>query len=395
MKLTKREKNIFGWFAYGLFLVCCCEIVLRVYLVHFADPVRFRTYASRTMLERRFKQPKSIPHFYLGYQNNPKYSNEHDLHNSYGFRGEEIQKHKEAGVFRIVCIGGSTTYSSDVDDYRQSYPYLLERELTSNGFQAQVINAGVIGYSSLQSYLNYQMKIEELTPDMLIVYHAFNDVWTRMVWPAEAYRADQSGLVNVTHPVNDNLIRKLSVLRIPLVRAGIIYPVGSWNEIEGIEETNYGVEFTRQLIHENYPSGFFETVPIDSMIRTNRPSFFHRNLSKLIRHAHSKGTEVVLTSVIYSDEEPKAIHVLKNKAFQRAISEHNGVTRKLAIEHEVNLLDLEKTLVPKKEWFTDGMHFNYEGNQKRAEHIAEFLAPIIQKTLANRNERTDVSTGIE
>ncbi|KYG81024.1 GDSL-like lipase/acylhydrolase family protein [Roseivirga ehrenbergii] len=379
MKLTKREKKVLGWLAYGLFLLTICEIALRVYLVQFADPSRFLQYASRSMLKSRLSEPMNVPHFYLGYHNNPEYENETDFHNSHGFRGKEISLKKSEDIFRIVCIGGSTTYGSGVDDYRQSYPYLLQQKLNSLGAQVEVINAGVQGYNTLQSYLNYILKIEDLEADMLIVYHAFNDVFTRMVWPATAYKAGQSGQITISHPGNDGILRKLSIFRVPLVFSGAISPIGSWNEIEVEVDTYHGTEFVRQLINEKYPSGIFESVPIDSILQTNRPFFFKRNLNKLIREAKGNGTQVVLASVIYSDQEPEFMHVLKSSAYQKAISEHNAITRDLAIEHDLILLDFEKDIPAQNEWFTDGMHFNFLGNQKRAEKISELLLPLIDK----------------
>lgn len=384
MKFTKRKKKWLGRGLYVLFLVLVCEIALRVYLIHFTDPNRFDVYASRNMLENRFEEPLFIPHSSLGYANNPNYSYGAKKHNSHGFRGEEVLNPKPEGTIRIVCLGGSTTYSFGVEDDKHTYPFLLQEALRSRNIDAEVINAGVEGYNSLQSYINYLEKVEELEPDMLIVYHGINDIWTRTVWPPESYVADQSGaFARVDTPVY-NYLRKLSMVRVPLVFTGVIAPDIALSNLIQTQETNYWLELREQLFNDTYPKGVFELVPIDSMIKTNRPVFFEKNLDKLIRQAKSNGTQVVLSTFIYSDMFPDHLPELALEGFKQGIKEHNEILRGLSKKHGLPILDLEKERVAEKEWFTDGMHFNLLGNQKRVEKITEFLIPIVEQSEASK-----------
>jgi len=84
---------------------------------------------------------------------------------------------KPAGQFRIVCLGGSTTYTSDVKDYRDSYPYLLEKYLKAQGYNdVTVVNAGAGSWSSWESLINFQFRVLDLDPDLIIVYHGINDI---------------------------------------------------------------------------------------------------------------------------------------------------------------------------------------------------------------------------
>ena len=124
------------------------EVCARTYLLHFADDTYFLRYASLRQLQKGYlsKKPIYSPHVYLGYYPTPSYRKGEDRHNSLGYRGEEIDIPKLNGEFRIVCMGGSTTYTSFVDDYRMSYPYLLEKHLKSKGYKnVDVINAGAGG----------------------------------------------------------------------------------------------------------------------------------------------------------------------------------------------------------------------------------------------------------
>ena len=387
LKFTDREKKWLWQILYGLFLLTVCEVGLRIYLVHFAGQYRFDIYSSYDMLEDRYEKHQLTMHSFLGYANSPNYAYGPNVHNSRGFRGAEVTVQKPDSVYRIVCLGGSTTYSSGVDDYTHSYPYLLNEALNKNGLQVEVINAAVEGYTALHSYINYLLKVEDLQPDMLIIYHAVNDLYyTRLVWPPEYYLADQSGAQTPFVQPSLSVFRKLSIFRVPLVYAGFIEPDIVKTNVVNIEETNHILKLREQLSAGIYPSEVFEEVSLDSMIKTNKPVFFEQNLVRLIEKAQSNGTEVVLSTFIYSDQFPEVSPELALTAYQNGLGEHNEITRQLAVKYDLPLLDLEKEMHPDTAYITDGVHFNLLGNQKRVEILTEFLQPIIE---ASKSQKRD------
>ncbi len=68
-----------------------------------------------------------------------------DRYNNLGFRDDDIITPKPEGVFRIVCVGGSTTEEGISND--TTYPNLMEQKLKKH-FKTEkidVINAGVVG----------------------------------------------------------------------------------------------------------------------------------------------------------------------------------------------------------------------------------------------------------
>jgi lysophospholipase L1-like esterase len=97
-------------------------------------------------------------------------------HNSYGFRGNEFSPKKDKDVYRIVCLGGSSTYGNQLSNY-ETWPAQLERLLNSQqqGMHLEVINAGVGGYTTMESLINLVTRVLPLEPNMIIIYHAFND----------------------------------------------------------------------------------------------------------------------------------------------------------------------------------------------------------------------------
>ncbi|MDD5255175.1 MAG: SGNH/GDSL hydrolase family protein [Candidatus Omnitrophica bacterium] len=105
--------------------------------------------------------------------------------NSEGFRDREFSPEKEAGVFRIVCMGDSVTFGWPVP-IDETYPNILERFMRERfaGRKIEVINAGVPGYTSFQGLMLLEKKVLGYRPDLLIVYYGIND-------KAGAYRQDK------------------------------------------------------------------------------------------------------------------------------------------------------------------------------------------------------------
>ncbi len=112
---------------------------------------------------------------------------------SLGFRGSEISSNKPAGTFRIVCSGNSITYGEFAASDSATYPAILEQIIRMRGEMAgpvEVINAGVMGYTSYQCLIDLKTRLLALHPDLIILCAGWNDMtfskyigWTReMNW---------------------------------------------------------------------------------------------------------------------------------------------------------------------------------------------------------------------
>lgn len=94
--------------------------------------------------------------------------------NRLGFRDAERDVPKPAGVFRIVCIGGSTTQEGDTND--STYPALLESRLREAfpGRVVEVIDAGIPGIATPTHLLRFS-EYAALEPDLVIMHLGVND----------------------------------------------------------------------------------------------------------------------------------------------------------------------------------------------------------------------------
>lgn len=92
-----------------------------------------------------------------------------------GFRGMRSVTKEHPGVQRIVAVGDSITWGAGVEE-EHTYAAELERLFVESGESAEVINAGVVGYSALQEELLFERRILPLDPDVVLVQFCSNDI---------------------------------------------------------------------------------------------------------------------------------------------------------------------------------------------------------------------------
>ncbi len=357
-----------------LFTFVVLEIAARIYLLNFAPDTFFNKYASIDQLNERYGAPAFSAHRYLGYFPTPNYTVGMNRHNSLGYRGEEVTIPKPEGVFRIVCMGGSTTYSIEVKNYRQTYPYLLQRDLQQAGYEnVEVVNAGVSGYSSADSLVNFEFRLLDLEPDLIIVYDNVNDIPPRMIWPPELFMGDASYFETRLFAFVPSFWERSTLLRMLLVRAGWAEPHDSLRRnFHESTEFSYNGLFSAQMQKGIYPDGFFQEVSIQQMLETNAPVYFERNLRNLVALAEAHGVQVVLLTFGYTFERPDVPNLISPE-YEFGYLQHNDIIRQIAATTNAYLYDFWAEMPKDAAYFTDGIHFSIRGEQVHARLIAEYL----------------------
>jgi lysophospholipase L1-like esterase len=113
--------------------------------------------------------------------------------NAQGFRSAPFGEAKRAGVFRILCLGDSSTFGMNVED-ADAYPQVLQRLLDARALgRFEVVNLGVPGYSSRQGLELLRQKALGWQPDLLIFAFGTNDrFWHRTMSDDQVVRFGQS-----------------------------------------------------------------------------------------------------------------------------------------------------------------------------------------------------------
>ncbi len=116
----------------------------------------------------------------IGYRNRPNlslraFSEIKGYTNNLGFRTDRIitPTSKEETV-RVFGIGDSVMWGTRVN-HEDSFLGLLEGMLKINKVKTEVINTGVVGYSTLQEYLFLEKFVVPLKPDIVLVNFCNND----------------------------------------------------------------------------------------------------------------------------------------------------------------------------------------------------------------------------
>ncbi len=98
--------------------------------------------------------------------------------NSLGFRGPEIVVPKPAGTVRIAFLGASTTWCAEVSGNDKVWAHLVAQDLRSAFPRTGLdyVNGGVPGYVVRSSLKNLEHRVSPLQPDIVVIYHATNDM---------------------------------------------------------------------------------------------------------------------------------------------------------------------------------------------------------------------------
>ena len=315
--------------------------------------------------ENSLTMPIMSRHHYLGYALTPNYVSLDGLthHNAYGFRGKPFNTKKEKGTFRIVTLGGSTTYTTHVKNDEETYPFLLESILYNkyNHQKVEVINAGVPGYESFQTLINLQFKTLELEPDLIIYYHGVNDVGARLVSP-ETYRSDNSHIKRPWEERDIPLFLKSVLLRFIITR---ITEVSFEPAISQFFWKDTSLE---GLMSEEYHPNLGDT-PINTL-KKNKPIYFKRNLESAIAISRHHGIKVLIPTFTYS---AKMGDFMSARHYKFGVQEQNELIRNLEPQSGVWIYDFIRDMPDEPTYWKDGRHVNVKGAQKKAELIARYI----------------------
>jgi lysophospholipase L1-like esterase len=364
----------------GLFLAG--ELAARAWLRWGADDTAFMRYASlRQVRARAALAPdpalRYSPHRYLGFYPTPDHRRGANRHNSLGYRGDPFPARKPPGEFRIVCVGGSTTYTPMVARPEEAYPAQLERALHEGGrARVRVVNAGAEGWASYESLINLALRVVDLEPDLIVVYHGVNDIMARMVYPPGAYRGDNAGSRGpvVTGVMMPAWWEHSSLLRIVAIRAGQATPHAALaRTLVRPEPTDVAHEWARQVMEGRYPEGPFEDLGVRELLEANPPVYFARNIRGMVALARAHGAETVLVTFAHTPEKTDS-PIGNHPDFVWAYDEMNRILADIAArEPGAYLYDFAAAFPTAPEWWADEVHVNEEGAARKADLIAGYL----------------------
>ncbi len=293
---------------------------------------------------------------YLPYVPNPEFPGVNEL----GFRGASFSPHKAPDSFRIVCLGGSTTFNG--------YPAYLEEALQDDlaraGLRLEVINGGNLQWTTMDSLISFITRCLPLEPDAVVVYHAVND--------AVFSFGDQ------TSPDYSHLRKRFD--RDPLL---------VWDHLpEFLDRSSayvgFRAVFERKVGQRGIPITVTREHAHPKHRKYNGMGPFRENLRTLASVAAGRDIEVFLTTQIFNREYEYRSPL--QSRWGDAVDDANDISRGIADELDnVHVIDAAGALRGSNEWMTDYAHFTEDGKGRIARFIAEGLRPHFPAMLAKRD----------
>jgi lysophospholipase L1-like esterase len=335
------------------------EVMARVWLNYLATPDQYDRYVLFTSLDANDYAWR--PHPYLSYYPNPNYRKGQTSHNSLGYRNDEFALEKPKGVYRVVALGGSSTYDVSINDNQKTFTAQLEKLLKDEyGYQnVQVINAGVPGYNTWEILVNLEFRVLDLHPDLVIIYENTNDVHARLVEPS-AYSSDDLG--------------RRQAWQVP--------HVALWEHSALLRILSRGLNITRQVSIDDFVSApTYMSWPFESrlyednldpaeILKENPPIYFRRNLENIVAVATEHDVKILFSTWAHS---PYLHDYASEEYYQEGFRENNAVVKEVGASHGVPLFDFAAVMPQDAQYWADGRHNNEAGALVKAQLFAEFI----------------------
>lgn len=279
--------------------------------------------------------------------------------NSLGFRGPEIVEPKPVGTIRIAFLGASTTFCAEASSNDAVWPHLvvesLRKRFTDTRFD--YVNGGVPGYTVASSTRNLELRVSPLRPDLIVIYHATNDLSGEL----RGIAARQSGAASIAPPESSWLSRR-SLL---------------WN----LMTKNLRLMLARSAAESE--SRVSATVDPEAL-----GTEFRKDLTTLVRAGKAIGARVALVTFstqLRAGQDAAARRTAMQSAvlympgfdfdqLLAAYRRYNAIIREVASGEDVLLIDGEDAIPGDPKHFADSVHFTDAGNTAQAARVTEALA---------------------
>lgn len=278
--------------------------------------------------------------------------------NGLGFRGPEIRVPKPSGTVRVAFLGASTTWCAEVSGNDKVWAHLVAEDLRRAFPRTDIdyVNAGVPGYVVKSSVTNLEHRVAPLQPDIVVIYHATNDM------SAELRRlAAASGAIRESRVEPPSWLSNHSLL---------------WN----LAEKNFRIWVAQRKAERKV-----DRLDADA---ASLGGTFRKDLTELVRRAQHHATVVAMATfstrvrVAQSDEEQlhasaSALYYMPfmtPRGLLESYARYNQVIREVAEETGALLIEGEHEIPGDAKHFTDSVHFTDAGARAMASRVSNALA---------------------
>ncbi|MBL7777673.1 MAG: hypothetical protein JNK66_05160 [Chitinophagales bacterium] len=310
-------------------------------------------------------QPNYLPNHPFGFIHNPlKLQNGEQQNNIFGWRGKAPAVEKPDSLFRIVCLGGSTTYGYGINHPDSTYPALLEKVLKHKypNRRIEVINAGIEGITTFEEIPNYLFKIRYLKADAIIIKSGGNDAADNLL--VSEYSPDMA------HYHHHFLaLPTVNPFAKPIFYSYFISSIHvyiNYYYISQYEETNYIL--AREFKNEKY---FWFKKPLEEVLKNRFYYSFEHNFNTLLQEITADSTSIYILP--FPQNPAGDPNYLVSPMHKHLNDVNDTIMKKLCVKYSATWLPFDNSVIKPDEWM-DICHFNEKGNRASAIFIAERIS---------------------
>lgn len=281
--------------------------------------------------------------------------------NALGLRGDEIAIPKPPGRYRVVCEGGSTTFDFLAPDDASTWPARLQKRLPD----ADVVNAGFPGWTTLESLVSLEIREIDLQPDLVIVFAGINDLQPASHVPfMPDYSLGHSDLL-------------------PRIRGVAPVPIRLASRSVFVESLLDRIRPGRKDVEGYAPAFEWKGGARQAEIPQAAVDVFERNLRSTIGVAASRGARTLLVAQTLRfrkgheaadrDWVESWTPGLTAEGNVKGLARYNDVTRKLAAEGLAAFVDPFAGDAFTDADFADACHFSPSGSEKLAAALSTWI----------------------
>lgn len=311
----------------------------------------------------------------LGYELTPHWELNHDtLHekfNSHGFRSPEVDKVKPDNHYRIIITGSSIVYGRT--NNTNTISFMLEQklnELYGKSINIEVINAGVPGYNSFDILRQFDKRLKDFSPDLIINYQFFTDLsiidFGNNISASDIYR-NQS----------DNRFRKNWIKNI-IDESYLLTMVKIAYRNSSLDQKTNQLKPDIQLISDDKSD--INKLNKEFKIK-EKLTFYRNNIIKLANQCEKYNIDLMLCipiSLYKLSNTPNEIAMIDNYNRKNQILEAIGVANEMIKEastktHNTYYFNISKNIRAESSLFDDKYHTLEKGNDIVSEELKNFI----------------------
>lgn len=274
--------------------------------------------------------------------------------NRWGFRGADLPQVKPPGTVRVAALGDSTTFGMEAASDEAVWVARMMKQLNAlnPGSRYDALNAAVPGYTLETSRLRLAERVAPFAPDVVVIYQAGTDIAAhsrRQFPPAAQGRELNSGLAHFAqrHCLLLNLIRVNTVAFTACHTAPRRHDLLDERGVEAYaDQVRVTIELCRQrgwrVVLCTCPRAFGDP---------DAPTDQHQ----LAQTALANNPALSLPGL--------------NDAYER----YNDALRAVARELDATLVDLDRLVPKRREYFADSVHLSDTGHALVGEEVAEVV----------------------